>query len=59
MSLFFANKGFYPQLSIIPTSEACNQDAIEISGEITQILEQLQAKLRLSVTTQGMGATHL
>ena len=41
ISLFFANKGFYPQLSITPTSEACNQDAMEISGEMTQILEQL------------------
>ena len=41
MSLFFANKEFYPQLSITPTSEACNQDAMEISGEMMQILEQL------------------
>ena len=41
MSLFFANKGFYPQLSITPTSEVCNQDAMEISGEMMQILEQL------------------
>ena len=45
MSLFFANKEFHPQLSITPMSEACNQDAMEISGEITQILEQLQAEL--------------
>ena len=41
MSLFFANKGFHPQLSITPTSEACNQDTMEISGEMMQILEQL------------------
>ena len=34
MSLFFANKEFHPQLSITPMSEACNQDAMEISGEI-------------------------
>ena len=34
MSLFFANKGFHPQLSITPMSEACNQDAMKISREI-------------------------
>ena len=45
MSPFFANKGFHPRLSITPMGEACNQDAMEISGEITQILEQLQAEL--------------
>ena len=56
MSLFFANKGFYPQLSITPTSEACNQDAMEISGEMTQILEQLQAELRLSQEAQAHAA---
>ena len=53
MSLFFANKGFHPQLSITPTSEACNQDAMGISGEMTQILEQLQAELRLSQKAQA------
>ena len=58
MSLFFANKEFYPQLSITPMSEACNQDAMEISGEITQILEQLQAELRLSQEAQAY-ATNL
>ena len=53
MSLFFANKGFYLQLSITPTSEVCNQDTMEISGEMTQILEQLQAELRLSQEAQA------
>ena len=53
MSPVFANKGFHPQLSITPTSEACNQDAMEISGEMTQILEQLQAELRLSQEAQA------
>ena len=33
--------------------EACNQDAMEISGEMTQILEQLQAELRLSQEAQA------
>ena len=56
MSLFFANKGFHPQLSITPTSEACNQDAMEISGEMTQILEQLQAELQLSQEAQAHAA---
>ena len=56
MSLFFANKGFHPQLSITPMGEACNQDAMEISGEITQILEQLQAELRLSQEAQAHAA---
>ena len=53
MSLFFANTEFHPQLSITPTSEACNQDTIEISGEMIQILEQLQAELRLSQEAQA------
>ena len=53
MSLFFANKEFHPQLSITLMSEACNQDAMEISGEMTQILEQLQAELRLSQEAQA------
>ena len=53
MSPFFANKGFHPQLSITPASDACNQDAMEISGEMTEILEQLQAKLQLSQKTQA------
>ena len=53
MSPFFANKGFHPQLSITPTSEACNQDAMEISGKITQILKQLQAGLQLSQEAQA------
>ena len=53
MSPFFANKGFHPQLSITPTIEACDQDAMEISGEMTQILEQLQAELRLSQEAQA------
>ena len=53
MSLFFANKGFHPWLSITPTSEACNQDAMEISGEMTQILKQLQAELQLSQEAQA------
>ena len=53
MSLFFANKGFHPRLSITPMGEACNQDVMEISGEMTQILEQLQAELRLSQEAQA------
>ena len=53
MSPFFANKGFHPQLSITPTIEAHDQDAMEISGEMTQILEQLQAELRLSQEAQA------
>ena len=48
ISPFFANKGFHPKLSIMPASEAQDQDAEEISGAITKILEQLQAKLQLS-----------
>ena len=53
MSPFFANKGFHPQLSVTPRSEACNQDAMEISGEMTQILKQLQAELQLSQEAQA------
>ena len=53
MSSFFANKGFHPQLSITPISEACNQDAMEISGQMMQILEQLQAELQLFQEAQA------
>ena len=45
MSPFFANKGFHPRLSVMPASEAQDQDAEEISAAMTKILEQLQAEL--------------
>ena len=53
MSLFFANKGFHPHLSITPASEAQDPDTLEISGETTKILEQLQAELQLSQEAQA------
>ena len=52
MSPFFANKGFHPRLSVMPASEAQDQDAEEISGAMTKILEQLQAELQLSQEAQ-------
>ena len=49
---FFANKGFHPRLNVMLASEAQDQDAEEISGAITKILELLQAKLQLSQEAQ-------
>ena len=39
ISPFFANKGLHPRLNVMPVSETQDQDAEEISGAMTKILE--------------------
>ena len=48
MTLFFANKGFHPRLSLDLSQPTSNQEAQDLAHHMNNIIEQLRANLLMS-----------
>ena len=56
MTLFFANKGFYPRLSLDLSQPTSNQEAQDLALHMNDIIEQLKANLLMSQEAQQSAA---
>ena len=56
MTLFFANKGFYPRLSLDLSQPANNQEAQDLAQHMNNSIEQLRANLLMSQEAQQSAA---
>ena len=52
MTSFFANKKYYPRLSLDPPQPSTNQEAQNLTQHMKNILEQLRANLLVSQKAQ-------
>ena len=56
MTLFFANKGFYPRLSLDLSQPTNNQEAQDLAQHMNNIIKQLRANLLTSQEAQQSAA---